>query len=159
MIMIKPWAVTIATAMLCLGSFAAATPVTEFSPSSYRWQNRLLLIYAPAEDQPDFQVQKDYLQDQSVELEERDLIVIEVVKEGNSRVVFPDQEPQSLSDQSVADLYSRYQVLAESFSLILVGKDGTVKRRSSEAVEMSVIYAQIDAMPMRQQEMKGNSAG
>ena len=36
----------------------------------------------------------------------------------------------------------------------LVGKDGGVKRASDTVVAMRDIYDQIDAMPMRQQELR-----
>jgi hypothetical protein len=38
--------------------------------------------------------------------------------------------------------------------VILVGKDGTEKRREQTPIELADIFNQIDAMPMRQQEMK-----
>ncbi len=42
----------------------------------------------------------------------------------------------------------------KQFCIILLVKDGTQKRRDEFPVEPAVIFAQIDAMPMRQQEMR-----
>jgi hypothetical protein len=36
----------------------------------------------------------------------------------------------------------------------LVGKDGGVKRQDTKPVKATAIFEQIDAMPMRQQEMQ-----
>ena len=41
----------------------------------------------------------------------------------------------------------------ENFRVILVGKDGGVKRQDTTPVRATTIFEQIDAMPMRQQEM------
>jgi hypothetical protein len=38
---------------------------------------------------------------------------------------------------------------------VLVGKDGGVKLERSGPVSLSVIFALIDSMPMRQREMQG----
>lgn len=52
------------------------------------------------------------------------------------------------------DLYKKYKVAAsEPFVLVLVGKDGGEKYRSSRPVLPSAIFDIIDAMPMRQAEM------
>jgi hypothetical protein len=36
----------------------------------------------------------------------------------------------------------------------LVGKDGGVKRSDRDVVSMDALYAQIDSMPMRQEEIR-----
>ncbi len=40
------------------------------------------------------------------------------------------------------------------FNLVLIGKDGGVKYRSQQATETRDIFSTIDAMPMRQNEMR-----
>ncbi|MBW4517481.1 MAG: DUF4174 domain-containing protein [Timaviella obliquedivisa GSE-PSE-MK23-08B] len=40
------------------------------------------------------------------------------------------------------------------FTVILVGKDGTEKQRSQTPIDPATIFRTIDAMPMRQQEMR-----
>jgi hypothetical protein len=42
---------------------------------------------------------------------------------------------------------------AEGFEVLLIGKDGGVKLRQQEPVGTDVLFAVIDAMPMRRQEM------
>jgi hypothetical protein len=43
---------------------------------------------------------------------------------------------------------------ASSFAVVLVGKDGGEKRRSNDVVAVEELFAQIDAMPMRQSERR-----
>ena len=51
-------------------------------------------------------------------------------------------------------LRERYAVRADRFAVMLVGKDGGVKRSEDETVEMRSIYELIDTMPMRRSEMQ-----
>jgi hypothetical protein len=38
--------------------------------------------------------------------------------------------------------------------VILVGKDGAEKQRSQTPIDLAMLFRTIDAMPMRQQEMR-----
>jgi hypothetical protein len=51
-------------------------------------------------------------------------------------------------------LRKKFGVTADEFEVILIGKDGTVKLRSKAAVSTSALFQLIDAMPMRQEEMR-----
>ena len=74
---------------------------------------------------------------------------IVVLGEGTSRI---GGRPLSLED--AAHLRASFEIGKDEFALRLVGKDGGVKRASSTVVAMRDIYDQIDAMPMRQQELR-----
>ena len=56
----------------------------------------------------------------------------------------------------VAKLRERYRVDENTFTFILVGKDGSEKMRSDTVVTRDELYAIIDAMPMRRGEMRKN---
>lgn len=43
---------------------------------------------------------------------------------------------------------------ADGFEAVLVGKDGGVKARQTEELDLSAFFGAIDRMPMRQQEMQ-----
>ena len=43
---------------------------------------------------------------------------------------------------------------ASDFQAVLIGKDGGVKARWAEPVSLNALYELIDAMPMRQREMR-----
>lgn len=54
-------------------------------------------------------------------------------------------------------LQSRYKVARNAFTVLLIGKDGGIKLRSVEPVRPERLFAIIDAMPMRQEEMHRRS--
>lgn len=54
-------------------------------------------------------------------------------------------------------LYKKYYVQAGSFTIILLGKDGTEKFRTDKIFLPQKLFAIIDAMPMRQAEMKNKN--
>ncbi len=141
---------------------AGAESVIRFDPASYRWQHRLILIFAPSSDNEEYQVQQRYLMNQTAALAERDLLVLEAFNQGDSQLkdpANPNFDPDDAVDpDSIERLYQRYQISKDnSFTLLLIGKDGTVKRRVEEPIEMAVLYTQIDGMPMRQREMRERS--
>jgi hypothetical protein len=113
----------------------------------YRWQNRLLLVFAPSGQNDSFQHQQDLWRDQVLQLKDRDLLVLPVV--GSQPVKGPGQQP--LTPASLRELF---QVSEEEFAVVLVGKDGTEKYRTSSPVAPRHIYGIIDTMPMRQSEMR-----
>ena len=51
-------------------------------------------------------------------------------------------------------MFKKYKASAQIFTFILIGKDGGKKIRSHEPVNLEKLYQIIDAMPMRQAEMK-----
>ncbi|MDZ7705238.1 MAG: DUF4174 domain-containing protein [Trueperaceae bacterium] len=110
----------------------------------YQWENRLLLIFAPTHQNDAYQQQLTYLLDHDAGLTDRDLIVFHLFHNEPSRV-----GDDTITPDAVAKLRAEMQVRAEAFSLLLVGKDGTVKRRSDEPVPTGDLFAQIDGMPMR----------
>jgi len=115
---------------------------------AYKWKNRLLLVFAPAEDSPDYQRQMQMLEGQKAEFEDRDLLIVELLAVCRSRI---DTQP---IDAAVAQTCSRFNVDPQEFSVLLVGKDGTSKHCYVSPVSPIDILAEIDAMPMRQQEMQ-----
>ena len=120
-----------------------------FNLNTYQWKNRLLLIFAPSKDNHDYKRQMQLVEGMRAGFKERDLIAIELLTEGTSRA-----ETQPLNEADAANLRSEFNVAPEEFRVILIGKDGTAKRRDQKPVEPEVIFNEIDAMPMRRQEMQ-----
>jgi hypothetical protein len=85
---------------------------------------------------------------------ERDLLLIEVVDDGPSRL-----EDRPLTTAADERLRNRFDVELSAFRVILVGKDGTEKRRDEAPVSAQSIFDTIDAMPMRQREMREDHGG
>ncbi len=116
--------------------------------SKYRWRHRLLLIFSPSSQTPAFQKLVDHLQQQREGVADRDLVVFSLINDVQSRV-----EEAVLNRQEAETLRRQFRVGADEFRVVLIGKDGTVKL-SEPAVNLSDIFALIDSMPMRQQEMQ-----
>lgn len=117
---------------------------------AYRWQNRIILIFAPAAGDTMYAQQLAIFATREAELAERDLLIGQ----------FPADEQGSFAGQPVARaggaaLRERYDVAGGDFALILIGKDGGVKLAAAEPVSTARLFELIDSMPMRQQEERG----
>jgi NADH dehydrogenase [ubiquinone] 1 alpha subcomplex assembly factor 1 len=115
----------------------------------YIWKNRLLLIFSPSESHPDYKAQKRELEEQIAEVEDRDLIVFTMLEEGESGI-----GKSSKSDTAAESLRNQFGIEPGQLTVILVGKDGGEKLRSTGRVPTEDIFSLIDSMPMRQAEMK-----
>lgn len=117
-------------------------------PGPNRWEKRILLVFAAEETA----AQKEQLEifDRNPEgMKERELVVYEIT---GSKVVHPDG---SQSGKEAADkLRKHYEVSEQQFSVILIGKDGSEKLRQNEVLSAEKLFAVIDSMPMRRQEMR-----
>ena len=119
--------------------------------SEYVWQNRPLLLFAPSIADSRLQQTRDKLQLRRCELEDRNMIIGVILKQGESRL---DDQPISASYAST--LRKRYAIDRDQFAVILIGKDGSEKYRHYDVPELDGIFALIDGMPMRQDEMSQN---
>lgn len=107
-----------------------------------RWQHRVLLIGAPTAEQADFQHQKKLLAAEAKGLAERDFKVIEV----------------SYDQLTPADRQYWTQQLGQpvtGFRVVLIGKDGGIKRTETQLLAPASLFGTVDKMPMRRREMRG----
>lgn len=134
-------------------SVAAANPSrsqgVEFKLSDYQWQNRILLVFAPSTDSSQYRQQMQTWQADAAGTDDRDLKLVQILGTGESQV-----DRRSLSSASAERLRQQFGILPEEFAVILVGKDGTEKQRSQAPIDLAMLFRTIDAMPMRQQEMR-----
>ncbi len=99
-----------------------------------RWKTRIVLIFGEGNYAAIANKQKEILLAQSKGLEERDL------------QIFVNPEPRSMREL-------RSQT---GFEVMLIGKDGGVKKRKTTLLTPEELFDIIDAMPMRQSEMRKN---
>lgn len=127
----------------------------DFDLHAYQWKNRIILIFAPSSDSDAYERQMRKFEGQENGILDRDLIILQLFENGEGRA-----GDTSLSEWVAPRMRRQFDVEAGEFSIILIGKDGTVKLRSTVPVSVSEIFSMIDAMPMRQEEMrwKGKTA-
>ena len=111
---------------------AATLPAPDIGPVSQ--SPRIVLVFALSADDPDLAAQRTILAHVQAGMAERDLVL--TVELG------PDA-PRS-----------RYGVAPGGFAVLLIGRDGGVKLRSRHPVAAERLFSEIDAMPMRQTEVR-----
>jgi len=115
---------------------------------SLTWEKRVLLVFAPDEQDAGLRWQNAMLEAIADGLVERDLTVIRVFSDDRVSV------DGYIHSQSALSFYRRFDVNRDEFRVILVGKDGGVKLDRSVAVSGDELFALIDSMPMRRYEMQ-----
>lgn len=120
--------------------------------TQFQWKNRLLFLFAEDANDPFFKNLQSQIMDQKAEVDDRDLIIFELPVKGPARM------GTTLLDRQQADsIRTHFDVPGNTFSLILVGKDGGIKLKREDRVGLSVVFGLIDSMPMRQREMPRKS--
>ena len=120
--------------------------------SQFQWKNRLLFLFAPNRSHPLFDVLQKSIAVQQAEVTDRDLVIFEILETGSSRMDTSDFDPQMA--QALRD---KFDVHPGRFTVILVGKDGGIKLNRQDQTRLEDIFALIDAMPMRREEMRQKS--
>jgi hypothetical protein len=135
-----------------VGSLLAAVqpPGPERWLKPYRWEKRIILIFDHSQAGSLFPRQLAQAEDHAAGYQDRDLVQFQITPEA---VITPAGE--RLGPEAAASFYAHYQVDPAGFAAILIGKDGGEKlRRSDELLGHDLLFRTIDAMPMRQREMR-----
>ncbi len=141
--------------MLFLAQFlfglAAGCAFAQTSPNlaDYQWKNRLLLVFSPSASDPSYRELEKKLQQFRAELEDRDLLVFHILCADGAA-----QHTHAFSPEAAHSLRQRYAVSENNLTLILIGKDGGEKTRQVGDFNLQALFERIDAMPMRQREMR-----
>jgi hypothetical protein len=146
----KPAALLIIAWVGALSIFAGEEAVPmNVDFETFKWKNRLLLVFAPDSSLPLLQSLQGDISTRKHEVDDRDLVVFEILGVGTSK-----RDGTQLAPQAAASLREQFGVSPNAFSLILVGKDGGIKPRRNYPVKLEEIFRLIDSMPMRQDEMR-----
>lgn len=122
---------------------------TQIDLGDYRWENRLVLVFAPSRENTHYLKQDSEFEGKAYELNDRDIIVFELIEAGQSKMA-----EMNLTGKQQSLLRTEFNVAADDFELILIGKDGAVKLREKQPVPSGDLFALIDGMPMRKEEMR-----
>lgn len=133
----------LSTTVLAVALFAMAAFPGQAAPKSddplavYRWKARVLVALAPDPNDPKLARQRQIYEAMKAGANERDLALVEAI--GTS------PEARALRRTFAVDA---------GFHAVLVGKDGGSKLASSDPLGPDQLFPLIDAMPMRQSEMR-----
>ena len=152
----------LACVFLLLPAVVMATPADTIDVrlEDHRWEHRLLLVFAPSDTSEAVLEQDDAFDGHDEGFRDRDLVLLTLPgsDQGAQRTA-PGANPQPLTGAAARRLRDRFDVPADAFRVVLVGKDGTEKRRDAEPVPARSLFDTIDAMPMRQREMREQDGG
>jgi hypothetical protein len=118
-----------------------------FDLDNLQWQRRPLVLIAPSGDNPALGEQQRIAEADAAGFAERDMTIVEVVGE-TVRVAGERRRADA------AALRQRMDADGATFAARLVGKDGGIKLRADEPISADRLFEVIDAMPMRQAEMR-----
>ncbi len=126
----------------------------------WRWKYRPIILYnrdAGDAGEAQLQEQLDILKENRRGLEVRDMIVV-ILRKDEGRSLVEDEPVSAQTSRNLAERFFRRIQEEYPFSVVLVGKDGSVKLRRNEPVATDEVFALIDAMPMRKREMAEDQA-
>ena len=134
---------------LRLASVHAYSTPPPFALADYRWKRRVLVVSAPNLDDPDLVRQLAMLAQAPEDFADRDMSLVKLLADGESAA-----EDRELTPDEAAAVRDTLGMRRDTFALRLIGKDGTVKLSADSPTPMAEIYALIDTMPMRRQEVR-----
>ena len=128
---------------------ARAQGTTSFDLQTYRWENRLLVVFAEHKATPAYQALLEEIEWLHAEFEDRDMVLISLLESGQSTA-----GKHRISPKDVEVLRSRFRIKPGSYRVLLIGKDGGVKREGGDEIRPQELFELIDTMPMRKSEMR-----
>jgi hypothetical protein len=114
----------------------------------HRWSYRVLILTG---DNEIVNAQLELFSTLDAELADRNLVII---NSNDSSVFFGN----IVGVPNTRGTMKRFGLDENQYEMVLVGKDGGVKRRYSNVVDPQVIFDTIDAMPMRMREMQSDDS-
>lgn len=119
---------------------ATVRPAGDQRLDDFRWQNRLVIVFADTAQDPAFAQQMRWIAERPGDLESRDVIVL------------TDTDPATPGPL-------RDSMRPRGFSVVLVDKDGIVNQRKPFPQELRELTRAIDRMPVRQEEIRRQRFG
>lgn len=142
-------------ALLASSAFAAETSVDSLLEDQAGSKRPILVFGSDIDDKAVSQISGLWLE--RAALEERDMLIVRVqpqqvvVQRTGRRDDGSTREVETFDETGLAKAFrKRFEVAAREFVVIVIGKDGKVKRRSSSVLEASEIFKMVDDMPMQQ---------
>jgi hypothetical protein len=125
-------AIAMLLGMITMSYGSGASPLDQ-----YHWNSRVLVVVAPAGDTAAERQRRIY-QSSSKGMSERSIVLTEALDD---------------SERS-RQIRSRLSADGRRFQVFLVGKDGHTALSSDKPLSADDLFARVDAMPMRRDEMR-----
>lgn len=153
MILLRQFLRSTLTVIFLVISVASLGPAQAMAAelSDYLWQRRPLLLFAPSESDPRLLETMRLIEAGRCDFVDRDMVLGRIVTEGTSTL-----DGHVVDTNQAQELMSEFGIGADSFSVVLLGKDGGEKLRAADVPDLQTIYAVIDGMPMRARETDVN---
>jgi hypothetical protein len=126
---------------------------------------RPLIIFAPSPDVAAFREQMAVLElngpsmkSAESELRERKVVLLPIFETGGNKFL-GNAVTRLVSGKTAAEMRERFGVRSGEFKVVLLGLDGGEKKTSERPIDLQTLNATIDAMPMRQRELRGKLPG
>ena len=121
-------------------------PSHEDPLQKYRWENRILLIFADQAESDQATTQMRMFEKEKNGFIERDLLFFFLSADRKADNPFSSQEEKQIRN--------RFNPGDQPFIVVLIGKDGGKKLSTEEILTIEELFSTIDAMPMRRSEMR-----
>lgn len=112
------------------------------------WKERVVLLFAE-EENATTQAQLSAFENDEQGMKERNLVVYQIYATTGI-----NPQKNALTTKEITMLRKHYQPKSEGITVVLIGKDGGEKLRKNSILAVQDLFDTIDAMPMRQSEMK-----
>ena len=143
------WTVVL-TVLLMSAALGSATAMAA-ELGDYRWERRPLLVFAPAQSDPRLAETLSRIEATRCDFATRDMVLGQVLATGPNTL-----DGQPVDAEESLRLRAQFSIEANAFTAVLIGKDGGEKLRVTEVPDLQRIYAVIDGMPMRGNEIRAN---
>lgn len=118
-----------------------------------QWKSRVLLLFSPSAAHHSFRSLRQEIEHNTKGIRERDLLIVSLLLGDAVRLQgkIAGANREKLEGNLLRE---RFGVGDGEFRVTLIGKDGRQKLSTSQPVSLGNIFQTVDAMPMRQVEMK-----
>ncbi len=146
-------AAIIGTGIGCSGLYDEHHPrVDPTDLSAQEWDYRMLLLFSPSAEDRELHLQRHYLNGHEQAIKDAGIMPMEII--GDGPVHFGPPSSPELDGKA---LRGRFGVFDETFTAVLVGKDGRPRMRSTDPLTTSQILRAANAPPLEAPPLGANS--
>ncbi|MDF1697577.1 MAG: DUF4174 domain-containing protein [Saprospiraceae bacterium] len=121
--------------------------------ANHQWKNRVLVVYTLDFGTIEYINQFNEFKDKDEALQDRKLILYEIVKD-SIRMVSNHNSRDESPWLPLHKKWAQYTNKKDKFQITLIGLDGGIKLKQSNVLKTEELFRIIDSMPMRRAEMR-----